>query len=69
MCVDGVSDHFIILCVVERDGAIVASALIGKYSPPTKNSTESVLSHEAAHISRELFCFGAIWCKGALRLR
>ena len=40
--VDAVSDVFIIFSVVERDGADVASELLESYSPPTKNSTESL---------------------------
>lgn len=60
MGIDWVSNNFIIFCIVQRNRSIVASALKGKYSPPTKNSTESLLSHEAAQIYSEEFCFGMI---------
>lgn len=64
-----VSDAVIIFSVVERDGADVASELEQVYSPPTKNSTESLWSQEREQISWEELGLGLMVWVGAAVLR
>lgn len=67
--VDAISDVLIIFSVVERDGADVASELLQSYSPPTKNSTESLWSQEREQISWEELGLGLMVWVGAAVLR
>lgn len=67
--VDAVSNVLIIFSVVKRDGADVASELLQSYSPPTKNSTESLWSQEREQISWEELGLGLMVWVGAAVLR
>jgi hypothetical protein len=57
---DRFCNRFIGLSTEQRNRAIITSRLIDNYSPPTKKSTELLLSQDAAQYSRDELDFEEI---------